>query len=280
MGLKHYESNVQKIIPEGLEHNPGHYGGLSGRGGSGDRRDNANAGTRVVNVGLGNAGPRLSVGKGTIPVLAPSGILSHVVPRRNNKPPIPIPDATPWRRTVVVAQDWVHYHTLKDQGIAVSPPGTGGAPTPIVRGAPVSNVQPPPSIMAGAPTYSNLPDDGETDMDLGTILTDVFTGAVTTYVDNKWGPGNGGNTYGPVNTVPTSPALFDIPFVDVIGQNPGADGCGNYVYKKVCGQYKWVKARKRRRKQLASKSDLRDLSALKGILGNGKAFETWIAVHG
>ncbi len=52
-----------------------------------------------------------------------------------------------------------------------------------------------------------------------------------------------------------------------------------YCYKLVDGQWKLVKMRRRRRKQLATKSDLQDLAALKGILGLGKAFEVWIATH-
>lgn len=51
--------------------------------------------------------------------------------------------------------------------------------------------------------------------------------------------------------------------------NPNAD----------CGRGKWQKRSRRRRKRLASQSDLKDLAALKGILGNGKAFEVWIATH-
>lgn len=49
----------------------------------------------------------------------------------------------------------------------------------------------------------------------------------------------------------------DIPFVDV-------------VKKKRC---------RRRRRRLATKSDLGDLAALKAILGNGEAFKAWIATH-
>lgn len=58
-----------------------------------------------------------------------------------------------------------------------------------------------------------------------------------------------------------------------------ASGQQGMVYKKVCGQYRWVKQKRRRRKQLATQGDLRDLAALQGILGNGKAFQTWIATH-
>ncbi len=40
-----------------------------------------------------------------------------------------------------------------------------------------------------------------------------------------------------------------------------------------------AKSRKRRRR-LASVSDIKDLAALKNILGGGKAFDTWIATRG
>lgn len=39
------------------------------------------------------------------------------------------------------------------------------------------------------------------------------------------------------------------------------------------------KKKRRRRKRLATVSDIRDLAALKSILGNGDAFKTWIATH-
>ncbi len=49
------------------------------------------------------------------------------------------------------------------------------------------------------------------------------------------------------------------------------------VYKKVAGQYRWVKQKRSRRRALATKGDLKDLASLKGVLGQGKAFEVWIA---
>ena len=51
------------------------------------------------------------------------------------------------------------------------------------------------------------------------------------------------------------------------------------VYKKVCGVYKWVYPKRRRRKALVTKQDIAGLSQLKGVLGQGKAMETWIATH-
>ena len=37
--------------------------------------------------------------------------------------------------------------------------------------------------------------------------------------------------------------------------------------------------RRRRRKRLATVSDIKDLAALKAVLGKGQAFTTWIATH-
>ncbi len=65
---------------------------------------------------------------------------------------------------------------------------------------------------------------------------------------------------------------------------PGA-GCApvdpmkGYVLKKYCGQWRWIKQKSSRRKRLATRSDIRDISALKGVLGNGKNLQAWIATH-
>lgn len=50
----------------------------------------------------------------------------------------------------------------------------------------------------------------------------------------------------------------------------------------VTGQQTMVPRQKkcrRRRKRLATVSDIKDLAALKAVLGNGEAFKTWIATH-
>jgi len=46
-----------------------------------------------------------------------------------------------------------------------------------------------------------------------------------------------------------------------------------------CVSVRKCKSRKRRRR-LASMSDIKDLAALKQVLGGGKAFDTWIATRG
>lgn len=54
---------------------------------------------------------------------------------------------------------------------------------------------------------------------------------------------------------------------------------GSAVYKKVCGSYRWVYPKRRRRRQLLTKSDAAGLAQLKGIVGAGKVMESWIATH-
>lgn len=109
-------------------------------------------------------------------------------------------------------------------------------------------------------------------MDLGSLFGDL----ATTYIQTRYAQ----PTASPTNTqIPVDTFGLDLPFVDVIPDNPGS-ACGdNMVYKKVCGQYKWVKQRKRRRKRLATASDIKDLTALKGVLGSGQALQSWIATH-
>lgn len=52
-----------------------------------------------------------------------------------------------------------------------------------------------------------------------------------------------------------------------------------YGYSSAANGYVLKKKRRRRRKMLATPSDLKQLAALKGVLGQGKAFETWIATR-
>lgn len=60
--------------------------------------------------------------------------------------------------------------------------------------------------------------------------------------------------------------------------------CGTGHPKRVLGyldsQGNFCKKKSRRRRQrLATKADIKDLASLKGVLGGGKAFETWISTH-
>lgn len=113
--------------------------------------------------------------------------------------------------------------------------------------------------------------------DLGTIVTDLGSA----YINARFGQPAVGFT-GPVQTVPAQPAFnLGLPMVDVIPEAPTAGSMRGWVYNPSanCGQGGWQKRKPRRRKRLATKGDLQDLAALKGILGMGKAFEIWIATH-
>jgi len=100
---------------------------------------------------------------------------------------------------------------------------------------------------------------GET-MDLGALITDLGT----QYIRTRYAP------------QPTVQPVLNAPFIpDAVEQFAPwfEDGAGNLVampQKKRC---------RRRRRRLATKSDLGDLAALKAILGNGEAFKAWIATH-
>lgn len=53
-----------------------------------------------------------------------------------------------------------------------------------------------------------------------------------------------------------------------------------YQWDECAQTYVPKKKRKRRRKQLVTKGDIKGLAALKGVVGTGKIMETWIATHG
>lgn len=117
-------------------------------------------------------------------------------------------------------------------------------------------------------------------MDLGALITDLGS----KFIDAKFAPPN--PAFLPAAGAAAAAAAaagaagIGLPFVDVIPGMPDAKACGGRpVYKYHCGEYKWVYPKRRRRKALATQSDLRGLAALKGVLGQGKAFEVWIATH-
>lgn len=51
------------------------------------------------------------------------------------------------------------------------------------------------------------------------------------------------------------------------------------VWKSVCGEYKWVWPRRRRRKRLATTTDIRDITSLRGAGLKGQELQSWIASH-
>ncbi len=122
-------------------------------------------------------------------------------------------------------------------------------------------------------------------LDLGGFLGGIAEAAAVRYVDNRMAPQAGilgqiqgipesGGGMGPIGG--TTPVL-GLPFADVIRDPPGT----GYVWDPSanCGNGKWKRKRRRRHRNLATRGDIKDLSALKGVLGAGKLLEVWIATH-
>lgn len=99
-------------------------------------------------------------------------------------------------------------------------------------------------------------------MDLGNILGDLLTQAGSAAIAREFAPDR------------NNPLIPDLIEYGLAG--PKVEGRlnadGSITDAKLC-------KRRRRRKRLATVSDIRDLAALKNILGNGEAFKTWIATH-
>lgn len=183
------------------------------------------------------------------------------IPEQIDRRDQPLPEAP----NVIQARDWFDYSEKKKLGI------------PVLAPTATSRLQ---------TTTASKP------MDLGKLITDLGS----QYIQTRYAPttGNTGTIFGQSAPAFLPPAVIGgaaagaaaagldmgLPFVDVIPQPPSANcGGGKPVYKYHCGEYKWVYPKRRRRKALATQSDLKSLAALKGVLGQGKAFEVWIATH-
>lgn len=141
-----------------------------------------------------------------------------------------------------------------------------------------------PDVNSGATIVASSPPPGGNDV---SILGDIYD-----WVDDNLAGGYlPGGVPSPGQSAPYYPGpQFALPATPVqVGGNgavttiPGTGGpvaaaCGPVmIYNSKTG--KWTKKRHRRRRQLATRSDIRDLSALKGVLGQGKLLEVWIATH-
>lgn len=65
----------------------------------------------------------------------------------------------------------------------------------------------------------------------------------------------------------------------------GTPGCASYkivttVHSDGTTTSKRVRITRRRKRRLATRSDIADLAALKSVLGGGKALDSWIATRG
>lgn len=173
-----------------------------------------------------------------------------------------------------IVDNWFDYHSLQGQGVAVQhvsqvPAAPATTPVPVI----------PPPVPGPITT------DFEEETDTMGVLSDIYDAVDT----SLGGVLPGGVPFGssPAGAVyqaltPNAPAT-SVP-QQVIPAGAAAPGACNHggaspVYKKVCGEYKWVYPKKRRRKQLVTQSDIKGLAALKGVVGTGKIMEVWIATH-
>ncbi len=142
---------------------------------------------------------------------------------------------------------------------------------PVVR-----TVVPPPVRSSPVPTEGagliTTTEDKPMGLDLGQLIGD-YAGA---YIKNKFpvtpaGPINWGAGIMPVGTggdvfgVDPGWSNAGLPGVEVISEAKLDKG---WVYKKVCGEYKWIKPKRRRRKVLLTESDYNSLLRIQSLKVN------------
>lgn len=224
----------------------------------GDRRDVRSSPSRGI-----YSGGRFPGGPGTnVPRVgrAPdAGSKIGGVQKVSRAPPVPTPTILPRVGAAVVARDWIEYWDLTAKGISVSPPaGQAIGKTPDIFPKEVPEVA-----------------------TIGSVIGDL----ATTYIQTRYGQAPpqvimANQPMGPRQ--PSGPMMgnagLDIPFVDVIPE--AFDPCKRQVWdpKANCGNGKWILRGRRRRRRLATASDISDLSSLKTVLGP-KGLQTWIATH-
>lgn len=140
---------------------------------------------------------------------------------------------------------------------------------PIIR--PPVRISPLPTGGGLIPTNISTKGANNMALDLGSLLGNLG-GA---YIDARYNSTPSYN-YGPSIAPPMTTPALGIPFVDVIPETSAA----NKVWdpRANCGQGKWIRRNKRRRRRLATASDIKDLAALKNVT-SGPQMNTWIATH-
>ncbi len=144
---------------------------------------------------------------------------------------------------------------------------------------------PPPVMRSPVPTGAGLPTKSETDMglDLGNLLNtgldlygryqSIKTGvaaparvaaapaAVAAAPQTYWPEGYGVSAMAGPTLIANTPG-GGIPFGEFIAEPPPeaiADGMKGWAYKKSCGEWRWIKSSRRRRRVLLTESDYNSL---------------------
>ena len=214
----------------------------------------------------------LPVGEGAVPILKPSLVISEIPESPNWIKEVALPESGIGESTTSEAgidyliaggYQWVKLTTgrweLQQDGSAVFSDLTDAGAAAIANELQIAG--PTEQVITNEPVTTTTSGS----MDLGTILGGVQT-AVDIYGQYK--------AIQSPQTVAYQPALQTLPevggsIIDLF-TDPATGAVVPVKKKKPC---------RRRRKRLATKSDLGDLAALKAILGNGEAFKAWIATH-
>lgn len=224
----------------------------------------------------------VSMGAGEFPLLEQSGSISGVAYTTEGPSSTTILEGVTWEedahdRRDIPQHDWSIYVTWQDYkdahgGILPVDFNKYLSPAHYQRGEMIGRFQ---KVGVSAPAQTTPPfvptptpqPAGNTNMplDLGSLITDLGTA----YINTKYAPVQ----QQPVYNVPD--AIGDA--YDWLTETPAPIVQGGCNHKNPCPTG-CVKKR-RRRKRLASVSDIKDLAALKSVLGNGEAFKTWIATH-
>lgn len=143
--------------------------------------------------------------------------------------------------------------------------------TPSVIGGPIVRDPNGPAPVPGIPGKRI---DGGTKMglDLGNIvggIGDFITGDFGDLADRFFSPTLPAPIPGPVTTIPTGGiGGGGIPQLPTTSKCDDDDPMKGYVMKKVCGQWKWVKPGRRRRKKLLTDADFNSLLKLQTLKVN------------
>ncbi len=243
--------------------------------------------------GEGRADAPISVGPRKIPVFTTRTVLPTLVPIISRGPPVVLskpvigraqpPDTEKLQKVITQGPvgyifDGIEYINMASARVAQQGKAHLLAPGMIVGQAGYEAPGPfMPNPIPGS-TLGDAKEDGT--MDLGDLLGNI----ASTFINVKYGGGGAGIT--PAGVAPTygtggmdgsiaaTPAL-GLPFVDVIPE-AGSKGMV-YSPRANCGAGGWVK-RRRRRKRLATVSDIKDIAALKAVMGPAM-LKTWIATH-
>ena len=165
---------------------------------------------------------------------------------------------------------------------AVDTAPTGTTVTSSTQPATVEKILAAPTITipGKTSTITNKSTKGTKPVDLGTLASDIVSGITQVELARYANSNPTGTSHGTIGYPPSAvtPVLYNAPI-----QQPGFVDSAVNAYKafEQTGQAlgRLRKTRRRRRRRLATLSDIRDLAALKAVLGQGKAFETWIATH-